>query len=706
MSKYLFIVESPNKCSKIKSYLGSDYDVLASVGHIREIPKKGTNIDVKGGTFEPVFQISDGKQDVVKKIKEAAKKASKIYLATDMDREGEAISFHIHDILDKESQKKCKRVAFTEITKKAILASLEKPRDIDYNLVDAQKARQVLDRLIGYKISGHLWFTAKINNSSAGRCQSPALKMICMRQREIDAFKPEDYWFLEAILKCKNGEFNAKVVTKDKDNKYTNEKVASEDLEKLKKASYKLDKIDKVEKQNNPPPPFDTNSLQISCSSIFGWSLSKSQVIAQKLYEMGLLTYIRSDSFNISQEALDEVRKFIKDNYDNKYLSPKPNVYTKKSSSSSQEAHECIRVTHVDNLGDDLDNDEKKMYQLVRDRFLACQMVPQIVSAVVYNVKASTNHDLIARGQTIKFDGWAKVYKYSKTKEEILPLAEEKESLDLKDINKTKHTTQPPARYNEASLSKMMEKEGIGRPSTRAGIISNLQKKGYVGKEPGKGKGLVASTLGLRICDYLQPNFKDFFMDIKYTSKLEEDLDLIADGKKTYLEVVKSVYELLQKYIKDAEGNEKTKPKEAKSMGTKCTVCGEGEIVEKSGQYGVFYSCDKYPSCKTVFTMNEDGSFKVKEKKVFKTSGKKCPECEKAGRKSELVERTNKSNGDKFYGCQSYPKCKYSEQLDGTSNAKKDFKKFSKPKKENVEPESSNNETPSNDNSGEEDLGF
>ena len=273
-----------------------------------------------------------------------------------------------------------------------------------------------------------------------------------------------------------------------------------------------------------------------------------------------------------------------------------------------------------------------------------------------------------------------------------MPIAENKEELDLKSINKTKHTTQPPARYNEASLAIAMEKEGVGRPSTRAGIIGNIQKKNYVGKEHGKGKGLVASDLGMRICDYLQPNFKDFFMDIKYTAKLEEELDEIAQGKKTYLEVVKEVYELLQKYIKNAEGNEKTKPKEAKLMGKKCTVCGEGEIVEKSGQYGIFYSCNKYPNCKTAYNKDADGNFTVKVKKEMKTTGRKCPECEKSGRKGELVERTNKTSGDKFIACNAWPKCKYSEQLDGTVNKKKDFtKKYNKGASENKAEETKDN---------------
>ena len=401
----LLIVESPNKCGKIKSYLGSEYNVIASVGHIREIPKKGMNIDLKSGSFEPTYEISHDKKDVVKKIKEEAKKAEKIYLATDPDREGESISQAIFDVLDKESQKKCKRITFTEITKKAIEAALSKPRDIDHNLVSAAKARQVLDRLIGFRVSPCLWYNAHIAGSSAGRVQSVALRLICDKQREIDAFKPEDYWFLEALLKCKNGEFWTKVITKDKDNKYLDEKLAQSDLDKLQKASYKIEKIDKAEKKNNPPAPFDTSSLQVTCSSVFGWSLSKSQTIAQKLYEKALVSYIRSDSFNISEEALKEVRDYIKNEYKGDYLPKQANVYTKKSSAAAQEAHESIRPIHVSELGDNLeDESEKKMYKLIRDRFIACQMTPQIVDTVVYNIKANYGHDLVARGQTNKFD--------------------------------------------------------------------------------------------------------------------------------------------------------------------------------------------------------------------------------------------------------------------------------------------------------------
>lgn len=681
MSKNLIIVESPKKCSYLRSYLGSDWKVMASVGHVREIPKKGINIDVKNG-FVPVYAISAERKNVVKEIKEAAEEAEQIVLATDPDREGEAIAWHIYDLLSEKNKKKCKRVVFNEITKKAVLEAMQKPREIDMKWVDAAKARQVLDRLIGYKVSPVLWYSAHIAGSSAGRVQSIALKIVCERQKEIDAFKPEDYWFVEALLKCKKGEFWAKVITKEKDNRYVNEKLAQDDLDKLRKATFVLDKIERAEKKNNAPSPFDTNALQVACVSAFGWSLSKAKVIAQGLYEEGKITYIRTDSFNISEDALKEVRDFIKDGYSSAYLPASANVYSKKSAASAQEAHECIRPTHIKDEGDDISDDgAKKMYKLIRDRFISCQMTPQVVDTVVYNVKASSGNNLIARGQTIKFDGWSKVYKYSKTKEEVLPEAEEKESLDLKEAKKTKHTTQPPARYNEASLAKLMEKEGVGRPSTRDAIITSIQKKGYVEKDK-KSKGMVATITGMKIYEYLQPSFKDFFMDIKYTASLEDDLDEITTGKKEYLGVVSSVYENLQKHIKEVEGSAAMEKKEQKTTGKKCPVCKEGEITEKDGKFGKFFSCNKYPKCKSIFVQDEDGNFKVKEKKEFKTTGKKCPECEKAGRNGELIERMNKSSGDKFFGCSKYPACKYSEQLDG-STKKFSSKKFKKDEDDN-----------------------
>ena len=659
----LFIVESGKKCKTLKGWLGSDYKTMASVGHIREIPKQGINIDVKND-FTPTFEVSSDKKKVVKELKAEASKAEEIILATDPDREGEAIAWHIYDILPAKDKSKCKRVTFNQITRKAVLDAVASPRDINMDLVNAQKARQILDRLIGYKISPVLWYKAHISGSSAGRVQSIALKLVCDRQKEIDAFVSEDFWFIEALLKNDNGEFWAKVVTKNKENRYLDEKIAAGDLEKLRNSTYKIDKIERNEKVNNPYPPFDTNSLQGACSSAFGWSLNKSKTIAQKLYEQGKVTYIRTDSFTIADEAVEEVRELIKTSGSPDYLPSVPNVYKKKSSAAAQEAHECIRPSHLSDKGADLeDESEKKMYKIIRDRFIACQMTPQVVDVVVYHIKASSGHVLVARGQTIKFDGWSKIYKYSKTKEEVLPDATENEELKLKDIKKTKHSTQPPARLSEKKLSEMMEKEGVGRPSTRDVIITSIQKKGYVEKEKGKGKkGLVATILGMKINDYLSPNFKDFFMDIKYTASIENDVNEIAHGNKQFLGVLNEFYDVLKEQIKKAGGEEK---KEPHKMGAKCTVCKEGEILEKEGKFGKFFACSRYKEgCKVVYVQDEEGNFSVKKKKEVKKLGRKCPECEKKGRDGELVERSNSKSGDKFIGCNKYPACRYSEKVE------------------------------------------
>lgn len=545
------------------------------------------------------------------------------------------------------------------------------------DLVNAQKARQILDRLIGYKISPILWFTIG-SGTSAGRVQSIALKLVCQKEVEIKNFKPQDFWYIDALLKCNKGEFWARVVTKDKDNRYLDDKLSSDDLEKLKKATYKLDDIERNEKCIKAYPPFDTSSLQTSGSSLFGWSVKKTATLAQALYEQGKVTYIRTDSYHISEDALKEVRGFIKDKYESKYLPDSPIVHAKKSKSAAQEAHECIRPTSIVELGDDIaDSDEQKLYKLIRDRFIACQMNPMIVDTLIYKVAASTKHTLIARGQTIKFDGWTKAYKYSKTEETILPEASKGENLDLKDIKRTKHTTQPPSRYNEGSLVKKMEGEGVGRPSTYPSIMESIQKRGYVQKNK-KGGALEATELGMRVFNYLDPNFNTFFMNIGFTAKLEDSLDEVAEGKKGFLDVIKSTYEVLQEEIKKAKGN--APQKSDVTTGEKCSICEKGFVVQRHGKFGDFFACDQYPTCKTVFVKGEDGKFKIKEKKVLKITDRSCPDCQKEGREGKLVERKNKADGSAFYGCTLYPKCKYSESLDGVVKGKS-YKKYDKSSK-------------------------
>lgn len=665
----LFIVESPNKCGKLRKYLGEGWSVSPSVGHIRSIPRKGLNIDIKSG-FVPLFEISSDKKKVVKELKSLAEKADEIILATDPDREGEAIAWHIYDLFNASCKKKCHRITFDEITQSAVKKALNSKRDIDMNLVNAQKARQVLDRLIGYKISPMLWFTIG-KGTSAGRVQSIALKIISEREIEIQNFKPQDFWYIEALLKCKKGEFWAKVVTKDKDNRYLDEKLSQDDFEKLKKATFSIDNIDPKEKIVNAHPPFDTSSLQSTCGGLFGWSVKKTAVLSQSLYEKGLLTYIRTDSFNISQEALDEVRDYISNTYDKNYMPSKANVYHKKSKSAAQEAHECIRPTKIKDQGEDIDTaDEQKLYKLIRDRFISCQMSPMLVDTLTYNIKTSSKHKLIAKGQTVKFDGWSKAYKYSSAKEELLPQAEKGEDLDLVDIKRTKHTTQPPARYSEASLVKKLESEGVGRPSTYPSIMESIQKRGYAEKV-NKNKMLQPTELGLRVYNYLQPNFKDFFMDIGFTSNMENDLDEIANGKKEFLEIVSQIYQVMMEEIAKAKKDSPTH-KELESTGEPCTVCKKGYIIERHGKFGNFFACDQYPECKSVFVKDEEGKFSLKEKKqsTTKETGISCPVC----KKGKIVSK--KGQYGEFFACNNYPSCKtIFEEKNGEMQIKKKYSK-------------------------------
>ena len=649
----LVIVESPNKCAKIKSYLGAGYQVEASVGHIRKIPEEGTHVNEE--TFEPDFAIESKKTDVVKRIKAAADKADKIFLATDPDREGEAISWHVREILPAKDRKKCVRASFHEITKKAVTEAIANPRALDDNLVSAQKARQVLDRLIGYKTSPAVW-AAVARGTSAGRVQSPALRIICDRQKEIDAFISEDYWFIDADLKCRKGPFQARVDTKGKDNRYTDHKLVETDLAKLKKASYVLTQVERKEKRTGPYPPFDTVSLTVACSSIFGWSASKTMGAAQEAFAAGAITYHRTDSYNIAKEAVDEARAFIKDQYPGSVPS-KPNFFSKKSSAASQEAHECIRPSHVAEGGGELEGDARKLYDLVRARFVACQMTDMVVDTVSYTITASSKHILSAHGQTIKDRGWFAAYPYSKVKDEILPEACEGEELILLGVADSLHTTQPPAKYNDGSLIKRMEEDGIGRPSTRASILKALESKEYVVKE---NKAFVPTPLGKRVCDFLKPRFDDFFMDLKFTAGLEEDLDLLADGKKDYLGVVKPVYDILMKKVAEAKAS--TPKKEKILAGGKCPSCKTGDVVEKESRYGKFFSCGNWPKCKVILVKNEDGTFSEKNKNKpsasAEKSGKKCPDCG-----GDLLIRTNHRKGTKFLGCSGWPKCHFVEKV-------------------------------------------
>lgn len=665
MSKKLFIVESPNKCAKISKYLGPEYRVMASVGHVRGIPKKGMNIDINNG-FLPKFEISADKKRVVDDIKSQAKKSDEIFLATDNDMEGEAIAWHIYDLLDANSKKKCKRVVFNEITKKAIFKGLDNKGDINMNKVDAQKARQTLDRLIGYTMSPILWKKVE-NNTSAGRVQSIALNIIAQREKEIKNFNPEDFWYIDVSLSNDNGEFVARVVTENKENRYLDEKISKEDATKLKTAKYKVEKVEKKIKNVSPYPPFDTSSMQTACSSYFGWKSKKVNSLAQKLYENGLITYLRTDSFNISEEAVSEVRSLIKDNCKSEYIPKTENKYSKKSS-SSQEAHECIRPTDVSDKGNEITNpDEKKLYKFIRDRFIACQMSDAKVGTVTYYIKTNTGHNLISKGQSIVFDGWRSVYKYISSKDVILPEVEKNELLKYEGLDKSKHSTQPPPRYNEGSLIKKLESEGVGRPSTYSSIMESIQNRNYVETIKGKKGAMGATELGLKVNDYLEPNFSDnFFMDIHFTSSLEAEIDKIQMGELSYLEVVQKVYDLMMAAIKKAKADQLVPT--SKQTGAKCPCCEKGDIVEKSGKFGKFFACSNYPACKSIFTKEKDDFVLKKNKsKSQQNTGVKCDKCSSG----YFVERKNKTNGSLFYGCSAWPKCKNAISEDAFKKIKK-----------------------------------
>jgi len=655
----LFIVESPKKCKSLNSFLGNEFKVVASVGHIRSIPRKGLQIDVKNG-FEPNYEIIEDKEKVVKEIKELAKKATEIILATDPDREGEAISFAIYDILNNECKKKCKRVTFNSISKNEVLKQLAKPRDIDFNLVSAQKARQVLDRLIGYKISPLLWYSVQ-SKTSAGRVQSVALKLVVDKEKEIKAFKPETFWYIDASLKAKKGDFVARVVTKDADNRYLDEKLTQKDYDLLKTSKYKVESVDKKEKNVDPYPPFDTASLQIACSSLFSWQSKKTAALAQSLYESGKITYIRSDSFAISEEALKEVRDLISQKENGLYLPSKPYKYEKKSKAAAQEAHECIRPSHVEDNGSSLDGDEHRLYKLIRDRFIACQMKPMVVNTVSVNIETDSGKKLVAKGKTVKFEGWKKIYNYSKSEDLILPDVEVNEKLILLGLDKSEHETQPPQRFNEGSLIKKLEADGIGRPSTYASIMDSIQQRGYMESMNKKGS-LQATDLGIKIVDYLDNYFNKSFMDIKFTADMEDNLNDIAEGKKTFLDIVQAAYDiLLDEISKTKQNGEEGKKSSGISMDVPCSKCKSGTIVEKSGKFGTFYCCDQYPKCKSIFYKNDDGTFSEKKGSKSKSTGVACPKCLENGRKGTMMERTNKKDGSKFLGCSNYPECRHSE---------------------------------------------
>jgi DNA topoisomerase-1 len=654
----LIIVESPTKARTLSKFLGSDYDVEATTGHIKDLPKSTLGIDIEHD-FAPDYVDVVKRKDTIAMIKAKSKKAGEIFIATDPDREGEAIAFHVKEIL--QGKGKVERIAFHEITKEAVEEAIAHPRDVDHDLVDAQIARRVLDRLVGYKLSPLLWKKVR-RGLSAGRVQSVAVRLIVEKEREIEKFKAEEYWEIYLNVKSANkdskadkqiieSEFTVQLIKQEVKNK----KTADEILADLKKASYKVYDVRKRQVTKSPYPPFTTSTMTQAAARIMGWSSKKTMSIAQKLYEEGLITYHRTDSLNLSVPAVMKARDFIKKEYGASYLPEKPRFY-KTTSKMAQEAHEAIRPTGLNSklqitdekqspaLRDNFFGDEEKLYELIWARFIACQMNPSVYDETTIDVVASlqaTSYLLRASGQIMKFDGWRRVIPAKKDSEEVvvsLPEVSKEEKLDLVRTWGDQKFTQPPARFNEASLIKTLEKLGIGRPSTYAPTITVIQLRNYV--EKNESKQFVPTTIGVAVNDFLMLNFPDTF-DYQFTADMEGQLDSVAEGKLPWVKTIKDFWKPFDKKLIDVEKNAKRVKIEVEKLGRKCPECKEGELVIRTGRFGKFISCSRFPECKHT-------------EKYLEKVGVKCPEC-KVG--EVIVKKTSK--GRKFFGCSRYPECKY-----------------------------------------------
>ncbi|EAK5530482.1 type I DNA topoisomerase [Campylobacter lari] len=655
MMKNLIIVESPAKAKTIGNFLGKDYEVIASKGHIRDLPKTSFGIKIEDENFKPEYRISNDHSNLVKELKEKAKKAKTIYLATDEDREGEAIAYHIAKAINKD-ENSLPRIVFHEITKSAIENALKNPRSLNINSVNAQQTRRLLDRIVGYKLSPLL--NQKIQKGlSAGRVQSAALKIIVDREREIKAFIPLKYFSIDMIfekdLQAELIEFQNQKIEKLS---LTNEDRAKLIYENCKNTSFKIKNIESKDRKIAPQAPFMTSTLQQSASNRLGFNPKKTMMIAQKLYEgvkthqgiMGVITYMRTDSLNIAKEALEEVRKLIKNEFGKEYLPSKANIYTTKSK-GAQEAHEAIRPTNLSftpKLASEfLEKDEARLYTLIYNRFLASQMNPAI--SQTQNVYAKSNEaSFKISGRKILFDGHYKVYG-DMDKDEILPNLKLEDTLYIQNIELNSHLTEPPSRYSEAGLVKKLENLGIGRPSTYAPTISLLSAREYVHIDK---KQIIPNEIAFVVTEVLEQNFSDI-VDSDFTSKMEDKLDIIAEGKMDWQEVLREFYFPFMRKIDEGKKNIKSQ-KTFTKLDETCPDCG-GELAIRKGRYGEFIACLNFPKCKYSRNLKQETQNEEKNEKKLNTIGIKCPSCQEG----EIVERFSKRG--KFYGCSAYPKCNY-----------------------------------------------
>lgn len=629
----LLIVESPSKAKTIEKYLDNAYTVKASVGHIRDLPKSNKKaIDIENG-FIPSYEIT--KEKIVNELRKDAKKADEVVLATDPDREGEAIAWHIKEILDTD----VKRITFNEITEKAVKEAIKNPKDIDINVVKAQEARRVLDRLVGYDLSGIIWKKVRYG-LSAGRVQSPALRILMEREREIKAFVPEKYWALEGLFNTSKKEKITLTCIKEP----REEKEVKEIVKLSKKNKWSVKDIKESEQKRNPRAPFTTSTLQQTASSRLGFAPSRTMQVAQKLYEAGHITYMRTDSVSLSSQSQNQILKLVEEKYGKEYV--KKSFYKNKSK-NAQEAHEAIRPTNFNKEAIGKTDDQKKLYKLIWERTVSSQMsnAKLAKTKIVANINGDKIPNFTITGSRIIFPGWLLVDTRARGEDVELPQIKKGDLLNLIEMNSLEKETQPPNRYTEAGLIKELEERGIGRPSTYATIMRTLNDRGYVTKE---GRTLFPTDTGDVVSTFLENNFASYIND-NFTAEMENKLDEIAEGKREYAKTLKDFYTPFQKEVKDKE-----KLKKATHLGKApkdiiCPKC-KGEMIIKLAKNGKFYSCSKYPDCEGARTMEG------KELAGPKETGEDCPKC----KNGKLVTREGKYGS--FISCSNYPKCKFVKQ--------------------------------------------
>lgn len=644
----LVIVESPTKVKSIEKFLGTDYKVVASNGHIRDLPKSKLGVDVENN-FEPNYIVIRGRASIIKALREEAKKANKVYLATDPDREGEAISWHIAYLLGLDVNDEC-RIEFNEITKHAVEQAIANPRKIDINKVDAQQARRVLDRLVGYKLSPLLWKKVK-TGLSAGRVQSVAVKLIVDREREIRNFIPEEYWTLSVSLTNEKKEFSFDAKFFGKNGKKivpANEQETNAILDAIKKSDFIVKTVKKGIKKRKPLAPYTTSLLQQDASRKLGFTTSKTMMIAQMLYEgvkisstetAGLITYIRTDSTRVSNEAQAAAKKFIINNFGEEYYPETPNMYAGKK--NAQDAHEAIRPSYMDKDPEQLKGvltpDQYKLYKLIYNRFIASQMSNAVYNTLAYEIE-SAGYTFRAAAENVVFPGFLAVWKDISEDDDMLnalPECTEGQKLKAAKFNPKQNFTQPPARYTEATFIKTMDEMGIGRPSTYVPIISTIIDRGYVVREQ---KNMVPTELGEIVADLMQKNFPDI-ADVQFTAEMEDKLDDVENEGNNWKQLITDFYVPFEKELVEADKNIERVKLPERPAGVICEKCG-AEMVYKQGRFGEFIACPNYPECKNT-------------KPVVKTLNVKCPKC--GG--DVVVKKSGK--GKTFYGCSNYPECDF-----------------------------------------------